>query len=70
MPYVKRLTTIGNSAAIILDQPFLKQLGLKAGDNVELSVENNAIVIRPHRPAPASPTRWIFDAEGDNAHDG
>lgn len=51
MPYVKRLTPIGNSTGLVIDRPFLQQLDLAPDAEVEVSIENNAIVIRPHRYA-------------------
>jgi antitoxin component of MazEF toxin-antitoxin module len=49
MPFVKKLARLGNSTAIIIDRPFLQQLDLAPDAEVEISVENNALVIRPHR---------------------
>jgi antitoxin component of MazEF toxin-antitoxin module len=51
MPFVKQLSKVGNSTALILDRPILKQLNLESGAEVEVSIEKNAIVIRPHRTA-------------------
>lgn len=51
MPFVKRLTRIGNSAGLVLDQPFLRQLDLTTESEVEVTIENNAIVVKPHRYA-------------------
>jgi antitoxin component of MazEF toxin-antitoxin module len=51
MPFVKQLSKVGNSTALIIDRPILKQLNLESGAEVEVSVERNAIVIRPHRYA-------------------
>ncbi len=51
MAYVKQLSRLGNSAALIIDRPFLDQLNLAPGGEVEVSVERNALVVRPHRQA-------------------
>jgi antitoxin component of MazEF toxin-antitoxin module len=51
MPYIKQLSKLGNSAALIIDRPFLDQLNLAPGAQVEVSVEANALVVRPHRYA-------------------
>jgi antitoxin component of MazEF toxin-antitoxin module len=57
MPNVKRLSRLGNSMAVIIDRPFLQQLNLGPESEVEVSLEQNAIVIRPHR--------YATDAEAD-----
>ncbi len=64
MAYVKQLSKVGNSAALIIDRPFLEQLDLSIGAEVEVSVENDSIVVRPHRYAndasvKASATRML-----------
>lgn len=51
MPFVKKLSRMGNSTGLILDRPILQQLDIEADAEVEVSVENDAIVIRPHRHA-------------------
>ena len=51
MPFVKQLSRLGNSTALIIDRPFLDQLNLAPGAEVEVSIERNALVIRPHRHA-------------------
>jgi antitoxin component of MazEF toxin-antitoxin module len=51
MPFVKRLTRIGSSTGLIIDRGFLQQIDLAPDSEVEVSVEDNAIVIRPHRYA-------------------
>ena len=52
MPLTKRFTRIGNSFGLIFDQPILKQADMdpETGE-VEISVENKTIVLRPHRYA-------------------
>jgi antitoxin component of MazEF toxin-antitoxin module len=51
MPFVKRLTRIGSSTGLIIDRPFLQQIDLTPDSEVEVSVEGDALVIRPHRYA-------------------
>lgn len=52
MPLTKRFTRIGNSFGLIFDQPILKQADMDPETaEVEISVENHAIVLRPHRYA-------------------
>jgi antitoxin component of MazEF toxin-antitoxin module len=51
MPFVKKLSRLGNSTGLILDRPILQQVDIAPDSEVEVSVENNAIVIRPHRYA-------------------
>ena len=41
----KHLTRIGDSTGIILDRPILSLLGLEPGDEVQLRVEGNKLII-------------------------
>ena len=41
------LKKFGNSAGIVIPKPVLAEIGAKAGDPVELSVEDGRIVIQP-----------------------
>lgn len=38
---------IGNSAGIVIPKPLLAEIGAKAGDGVELTVEQGRIIIEP-----------------------
>ena len=38
---------IGNSAGTIIPAPLLKELRLREGDSVDVSIEDNCIVIKP-----------------------
>jgi antitoxin MazE len=40
----------GNSVGLRVPKPLLEQLGLKAGSEVELKVEDGRLVIEPHCP--------------------
>ena len=51
MPLTKRFTRVGNSMALILDRPILQQADMSTDTEVDISIEDNAIVIRPHRYA-------------------
>jgi antitoxin MazE len=51
---------MGNSSEIIIPKPVLAEIGLKAGDDVDLAVEDGRLVIvalKPHRRA-----GWAEDA--------
>jgi antitoxin component of MazEF toxin-antitoxin module len=49
MPLVKKLIRVGNSTAVILDLEILRQVDVEPDSEVEISVEDSAIVIRPRR---------------------
>jgi antitoxin component of MazEF toxin-antitoxin module len=51
MPRVKKLIRVGDAAGVILDPEILRQLDVELDSEVEISVENSAIVIRPSRYA-------------------
>ena len=51
MPLVKKLIHLGDSTGLVLDLPILQQVDIEPDSEVEVSVEGNAIVIRPHRYA-------------------
>ena len=40
-------TTIGNSPAVIMPREFLARMGIKVGDEVELTMEDRTLVVRP-----------------------
>lgn len=49
---IKRISKVGNSQGLIFDAALLEMTGLKAGDEVNVTVhEGGAIVIAPMRPA-------------------
>jgi antitoxin component of MazEF toxin-antitoxin module len=43
----RRITTSGNSAALILSQDLLGLMGVGAGDEVEVSLIDRTLVVRP-----------------------
>lgn len=49
MPLVKKLIRVGDSTAVILDLEILRQVDVEPDSEVEVSVEDSAIVIRPRR---------------------
>lgn len=49
MPILKKLARRGNARAIVLERPLLEALGITDDTTVALSVEHDAIVIRPVR---------------------
>lgn len=49
MPLVKKLIRVGDSTAVILDLEILRQVDVEPDSEVEFSVEDSAIVIRPRR---------------------
>jgi antitoxin component of MazEF toxin-antitoxin module len=47
----KKVTAVGNSAAILLSRDLLQLLGLEVGQEVELSVIDQTLVVRSTREA-------------------
>jgi antitoxin MazE len=48
------LRKIGNSSAVIIPKPFLKHLGTKVGDHLDLSLKKDHLILslaKPHRRA-------------------
>jgi antitoxin component of MazEF toxin-antitoxin module len=43
----RKITTSGNSAALILSQDLLGLMGVKVGDEVEVEVQGNTLLIHP-----------------------
>ena len=61
---------MGNSSGVILPKPILAQLGVEAGDDLDLSLEEGRIVLVPAKRHPragwADAARRIAEA-GDDA---
>jgi antitoxin MazE len=45
---------MGNSAGIILPKPVLAELGVKAGDDLSMTMEKGRVVLMPARAHPRS----------------
>jgi antitoxin component of MazEF toxin-antitoxin module len=43
----KRLTKIGDSTGLVIDKPILDLLGLARGDEVELRIEDERLIVGP-----------------------
>ncbi len=43
---------MGNSSGVIIPKPILNELGVKAGDQVEMTVEAGAVVLAPIKRKP------------------
>jgi antitoxin MazE len=43
---------MGNSSGVIIPKPILNELGVKAGDTVEMTVEAGRVVLAPVQPYP------------------
>jgi len=54
---VKRIR-VGDSTALVLDLSTLRHVDIEPDSEVEVSVEGNAIVIRPHRYASDDDARF------------
>jgi antitoxin MazE len=62
----KTLTKAGNSLALVIDRPLLKQLGIDASTELEVSTDGTAIVISPVRDKKREAklkrvTDWMFE---------
>ncbi len=40
---------MGNSQGVLIPKPLLKEMGIKTGDNVDMSVERGKLVIVPRK---------------------
>ncbi len=63
------LKKIGNSAGVLIPKPMLAEIGAKAGDSIDLTVENGRIIMQLAVNAPragwAEASRRLA-AEGDD----
>jgi antitoxin component of MazEF toxin-antitoxin module len=62
----ERVLTLGDPAELVISQDILKQIGVGAGDKVEVAVSDGAVIVRPLEEAErarkiAAATRDIFD---------
>jgi antitoxin component of MazEF toxin-antitoxin module len=47
---IKKLTKIGNSRALVIDKQTLAQMGVREGEEVQVSLHGQQLVITPVRP--------------------
>ena len=55
---IKRITKVGNGHALFLDKPILELLGLAAGAEVELAVQDGVLIVVPVKPRTIDPRRF------------
>jgi antitoxin component of MazEF toxin-antitoxin module len=51
MALTKRVTRVGNSAGLTIDQAVMKQMGWEIGTEVEFTVDGEQLILSPHRYA-------------------
>lgn len=61
---------MGNSSGVIIPKPILNELGVKAGDEVEMTLEAGKVILAPLQPHPRA--GWAeaskaLAASGDDA---
>ena len=49
MALIKKVTRVGNSAGVTIDQAVMNLVGWQIGTEVEFRVEGDQITLRPHR---------------------
>jgi antitoxin component of MazEF toxin-antitoxin module len=54
MALTKRLSPVGNSAGLTFDKAILKQVGWQRGDEIEVQIEGETIILRRHKYAEPS----------------
>ena len=47
---IKRLRKVGNSNALILDKPIMELLGLEEDGQVQLTIQDGALIVVPTNP--------------------
>jgi antitoxin MazE len=52
---------LGNSSGVIIPKPILMQMGVGVGDDLELSLDNNRIVLAPVKRHPRA--EWAHAAK-------
>jgi antitoxin component of MazEF toxin-antitoxin module len=62
----EQVLTLGDPAELIISQEILKQIGVGAGDQVEVAISDRAVIVRPLEEAErarkiAAATKDIFD---------
>jgi antitoxin component of MazEF toxin-antitoxin module len=66
----EQVFTLGEPAELVISQDILKQIGVGAGDKIEIAISDRALVVRPLEEAErerkiAAATRDIFDRRRD-----
>src|SRR5262245_11380657 len=62
----EQVLTLGDPAELVISQDILKQIGVGAGDKVEVAISDRAVIVRPLEEAErarkiAAATRDIFN---------
>jgi antitoxin MazE len=62
---------LGNSSGVIIPKPILSQIGLEAGDDLDLSLDKDRIVLAPVKQNPragwAEAAKRLAEAGNDSA---
>ena len=66
----EQVFTLGEPAELVISQDILKQIGVGAGDKIEIAISERALIVRPLEEAErarkiAAATRDIFDRRRD-----
>jgi antitoxin component of MazEF toxin-antitoxin module len=66
----EQVLTLGDPAELVISQEILKQIGVGAGDKIEIAISDRALVVRPLEDAErarkiAAATRDVFDHRRD-----
>jgi antitoxin MazE len=56
---------LGNSSGVIIPKSMLAEVGISAGDAVDLSLEDNRIIITPQKRRPREGWAEAFDEIGE-----
>ena len=61
---------LGNSSGVIIPKPILSQIGIRVGDDLDLSLDDGRIVLAPVKPHPragwADAAKRIAEAGDDS----
>lgn len=62
----EQVLTLGDPAELVISQEILRQIGVGAGDKIEIAISDRAVIVRPLEEADrarkiAAATRDIFD---------
>lgn len=60
------ITQLRKKAQITIPQELIKKLNLKAGDNIEINVEDNKLILKPVVVVPKEQA-WFWDKEWQQA---